>query len=138
MDNISFNSEEVSFELSNHEAYVDWIFSFIHHYGFKCGELSFIFCSDDYLLRLNQEHLNHDYYTDIITFDYVEEKLLNGDIFISIDRVADNAKLSRSFAEELRRVMAHGILHLIGFDDKSEEAKIAMTEAENICLKLFT
>ena len=116
MKEIYFNSEDSSFELSNWQNHVDWIFSFIDHYNFECGELSFIFCSDNYLLDINRKHLNHDYLTDIITFNYVEEKRLNGDIFISVDRVEENAKsFNVNFADELRRVMAHGVLHLIGF-----------------------
>lgn len=87
---------------------------------------------------MNKAHLNHDYYTDIITFDYVDGKCLNGDIFISIDRVKDNAKsFHSSFAEELRRVLAHGVLHLIGFKDKTKEEQEDMTEAENNCLKMY-
>jgi probable rRNA maturation factor len=137
LSTIYFHSEEISFELSNQPSYVDWIFSFITAHEFRCGNLNFVFCSDDYLLEINRAHLSHDYYTDVITFNYVEDDVLAGDIFISIDRVEDNAKLSRNFAEELRRVMAHGVLHLIGFNDKSDEEKGQMTEAENNCLKMY-
>jgi len=137
LNTIYFHSEEISFELSNQPSYVDWIFSFISDHNFRCGDLNFVFCSDDYLLEINRAHLSHDYYTDIITFNYVEGDLLGGDIFISIDRVEDNAKLSRNFAEELRRVMAHGVLHLIGFNDKSDKEKVEMTNAENKCLELY-
>jgi len=137
LNQIYFHSEEIPFELSNQQIHVDWIFSFIDHYHFKCGALNFVFCSDEYLLEVNRAHLGHDYYTDIITFNYVEDKLLSGDIFISIDRVEDNAKLSRNFAEELRRVMAHGILHLIGFNDKSDVEQKEMRDAEETCLTMY-
>ena len=87
---------------------------------------------------MNKEHLRHDYYTDIITFNYVADTVLNGDIFISIDRVMDNSKsFNTNFADELRRVMAHGVLHLIGFNDKSDEEQKKMTEAENVCLEMY-
>ena len=138
MNQINFFSEDISFELSNHQKHVDWIFSFIHHFNFQCGELSFIYCSDEHLLKMNKEHLRHDYYTDIITFNYVADTVLNGDIFISIDRVMDNSKsFNTNFADELRRVMAHGVLHLIGFNDKSDEEQKKMTEAENVCLEMY-
>ena len=101
------------------------------------GELNFIFCSDDYLLKINQEYLKHDYYTDIITFDYSDE-LISGDIFISLDRVRDNAKqLNESEDRELHRVMAHGVLHLIGYKDKTEAESREMRQKEEAALSLL-
>ncbi len=96
------------------------------------GELSFVFCSDDYLLKMNKDYLQHDYFTDVITFDYTENNIISGDIFISIDRIKENAKsFNVTFEEELQRVMIHGILHLIGYNDKTEEEQSEMTEKEN-------
>ena len=124
--------------LSNQPKYVDWIFNLITDHDFECGDISFIYCSDTHLLELNKKHLGHDYYTDVITFNYGEEHKVSGDIFISVDRVGDNAKeFHCSFAEELRRVMAHGILHLLGFDDKDAESQGAMRRGEDEALKLF-
>tara|TARA_B100000575_G_C22963704_1_gene556613 strand:+ start:146 stop:559 length:414 start_codon:yes stop_codon:yes gene_type:complete len=100
------------------------------------GELSLVFCSDDYLLEINKKHLNHDYYTDIITFDYSEENKISGDLLISIDRVKENAKnFSVSFRQELNRVVIHGVLHLCGYKDKTEKEKNQMRNLENKYLK---
>ena len=94
----------------------------IDNEGFKKGELTVVFCSDPYLLNLNKQHLNHDYYTDIITFSYVEEDVISGDLFISIDRVSENAgQEGVSQSNELSRVLIHGLLHLCGYNDKEEE-----------------
>ena len=94
----------------------------IDNEGFKKGELTVVFCSDPYLLNLNKQHLNHDYYTDIITFSYVEGDVISGDLFISIDRVSENAgKEGVSQSNELSRVLIHGLLHLCGYNDKEEE-----------------
>ena len=138
MSNVFFCSEETTFVLSDQSKYVDWIFNLIADNDFECGDVSFIFCSDTYLLDLNKKHLGHNYYTDVITFDYTQEHNVSGDIFISVDRVGDNAKeFHCSFAEELRRVMAHGVLHLMGFDDKDPEAQGAMRRGENQALTMF-
>ncbi len=95
------------------------------------GELSFIFCSDDYLLAMNKDYLNHDFYTDVITFDYCENDIISGDVFISVDRVRENAKtFNTSFENELQRVMIHGVLHLVGYKDKTKEEKTKMQEKE--------
>lgn len=113
----------------------------IDNEGFNTGALSFIFCSDDYLLELNRKHLNHDYYTDVLSFSYNEEKTVSGDIFISIDRLRENAKANGVvFNEELSRVMIHGVLHLCGYNDKSpEEIKLMRSkEAEYMKSLCFT
>lgn len=100
-------------------------------------EINIIFCSDEYLLAMNKEYLSHDYYTDIITFDYYTEAI-TGDLFISIDRVRENALMNNvSFDNELRRVIAHGVLHLLGYGDKSEEESILMRKKENAALALI-
>jgi probable rRNA maturation factor len=101
------------------------------------GDVNVIFCSDEYLLEMNREHLDHDYYTDIITFDYSEGDVVSGDLFISVDRVSDNAQgLSLSFLDELNRVCIHGLLHLCGYKDKSETDEILMRSKEDEMLSL--
>ncbi len=114
----------------------NWILDCINSYHKSSGDLNFIFTSDKYLLDINKKYLQHDYYTDIITFDYCVENTISGDIYISIDRVKENAyEYNQSFMQELHRVIIHGILHLIGLNDHTEEEKIEMRKAENICLK---
>jgi len=99
------------------------------------GNINIIFCSDDYLLKMNEQYLNHDYYTDIITFDYVENSLISGDLFISVERVKENAvKFGESFIRELYRVIFHGVLHLTGYSDKLDEEKVVMRKKENFYL----
>jgi probable rRNA maturation factor len=101
------------------------------------GDVNVIFCSDEYLLEMNREHLDHDYYTDIITFDYSVEAVVSGDLFISVDRVADNAKgLSIPFLDELNRVCVHGLLHLCGYKDKSDSDELLMRSKEDEMLAL--
>ncbi len=101
------------------------------------GDLNVIFCSDEYLLEVNRKYLQHDYYTDVITFDYQEEKV-TGDVYVSVERVLDNAhQLEVSFEKELCRVMAHGVLHLVGYSDKSANEKTLMREKEEAYLPLF-
>lgn len=120
MNNIHFHQEETDFILPKEVHTKNWIAKTISQEGKSCGELNFIFCSDEYLLSINKEHLDHDTFTDIITFNYVEANLISGDIFISIDRVKENAnKFSVPFLHELHRVIIHGVLHLIGYDDKN-------------------
>ncbi|NOZ34409.1 MAG: rRNA maturation RNase YbeY [Chlorobi bacterium] len=100
------------------------------------GELSFIFCSDNYLLEMNKNYLKHDFYTDVITFDYCENDIVSGDIFISIDRIKENAKIYKTtFQNELHRIMIHGVLHLVGYNDKTDKEQKQMREKENFYLK---
>jgi len=109
-----------------------WIKNTIQDESLKTGEINIIFCSDEYLLQMNKEHLKHDYYTDIITFDYCEKGIVSGDLFISRDRVEENAKkFNAHFIDEINRVVIHGVLHLIGYNDKTDEEQIIMTEKEN-------
>ena len=129
-----FKSELV---IQNKPDYVDWINRVIISEGFSVGQIDYIFCSDEYLLELNKEYLNHDTFTDIITFDYTDGKIISGDIFISTDRVEDNARKFDVELNELRRVMSHGILHLAGFGDKSIEEKKIMREKEEEKIKMF-
>lgn len=106
--------------------------------GKIAGDLTVIFCSDEYLLQLNTEYLNHDYYTDIITFDYCENDIVSGDIFISIDSINDNAiKYNVEFLQELNRVLFHGVLHLIGYNDKTQDEKKKMKEKEDYFLDIL-
>ncbi|MCC2590416.1 rRNA maturation RNase YbeY [Chryseobacterium sp. MFBS3-17] len=98
-----------------------WLHHIISSEGKKPGDLQYIFCSDDYLLQVNRDYLQHDYYTDIITFDYVKGQTISGDIFVSLQRISDNAAvLGQDFDRELHRVLAHGVLHLCGYKDKTE------------------
>jgi rRNA maturation RNase YbeY len=113
-----------------------WLAEVCTLYNRELQELTFIFCSDDYLLEINKQHLNHDYYTDIITFDYCEGNFVAGDLFISIDRVNDNAaSYKQSFKDELHRVCVHGVLHLCGLKDKSDDDSKTMRLAEDEMLK---
>lgn len=121
----------------NSEFLVSWINKVVESENKILGELSYVFCSDEYLLDMNREHLNHDYYTDIITFDYCFENIVSGDLFISLDRVEENAKeFSITFQDELDRVCVHGVLHLCGYKDKSEADEILMRQKEDEKLKL--
>lgn len=103
------------------------------------GDISFIFCSDAYLLEVNKQYLDHDYFTDIITFDYVEGGIISGDIFISCDRVKENAvEFKTGFDNELSRIIIHGVLHLLGYKDKNKKDKLLMTEKEDFYLKVLS
>lgn len=134
---INFYSEN-DFVLEDEEQLTFWIERAISSEGKKLEEISFIFCDDDYLLELNVEYLDHDTYTDIISFDYSVGNLLQGDIYISTQRVAENAlEYNVSFEEELRRVLIHGVLHLAGYKDKSEEDISVMKKKEEEKLELF-
>lgn len=112
--------------------YIKWLEEIIFSEEKKLGEINYIFCDDEYLLKINQDYLQHDYYTDIITFDSVKGKTISGEIFVSLQRISDNASsLSKNYEEELRRVLAHGILHLCGYKDKTEAQEIEMRSKED-------
>jgi probable rRNA maturation factor len=135
MSNILFESLN-DFRLHSEDYLDQWLSGIILSEGKELGELSYFFCSDDYLLALNMEHLDHDTYTDIITFDYCEGDVVHSDIFVSTDRVKENAETNNvSFEEELHRVMVHGILHLLGQGDKTEAEALEMKIKENASLK---
>jgi rRNA maturation RNase YbeY len=135
---IEFNYE-TNFSLKNEPKISDWIQGRILTEGFKLGEINYIFCDDAYLHKLNVEFLNHDTLTDIISFDNTMGKLISGDIFISIERVKENAAtFNASFEEELHRVIIHGVLHYLGYKDKNEEDQLAMTLKENESLLLLS
>jgi len=129
---------ETQFELNNEIAHSDWIKQVVASYGCTITALNYIFCDDAYLLDINRKYLNHDYLTDIITFPYEEELGLSADIFISIERVSDNATLyDVAFEDELRRVLIHGVLHLIGFKDATPEEKEEMRTKEEEAIEMF-
>ncbi len=138
---INFFSEEIDFQLENEEKTSNWLQKIANKEGFIVAAINYIFCDDEYLHKINMEYLNHDTYTDIITFDNSEdedEQVLEGDIFISVDRVKENSKeLKTTFEQEIHRVMVHGILHLIGYDDHSVEDKQAMRNKEDEALELI-
>ena len=136
---VDFLSEDVDFYLSDATAVTQWIYAVVEREQSRISQLDFIFCSDNYLHRINVEYLNHDTLTDIITFPYADPPLIKGDIFISIDRIRDNANhLQIPFLEELYRVIIHGVLHLCGYGDKSPEQKKQMTQKEDEALQLFS
>jgi rRNA maturation RNase YbeY len=116
-----------------------WLENLIITEDKKPGDISYIFCDDDYLLKVNQDYLDHDYYTDVITFDYVKGKTISGDIFVSLPRILENADLlAQDFEREFRRVLAHGVLHLCGYKDKSEADAREMREKEEFYLAKFS
>ena len=112
----------------------EWVEKLILDEEKKVGNINYIFCDDEYLLKVNQDFLNHDYYTDIITFDYVKGKTISGDIFISLTRISENAS---TLSKELLRVLAHGVLHLCGYKDKSDEEEKEMRAKEDFYINLF-
>jgi len=134
---INFNYE-TEFTLDNEQAFADWLSAVIVSESKNEGEINYIFCDDEYLHKINVEYLNHDTLTDIISFDYTVGNELNGDIFVSVERVADNAKdFNVSFEEELKRVLAHGILHYCGYKDKSEADAELMRSKEDEKIAMF-
>lgn len=134
---ISFNYE-TDFELSDETAISDWLSQVILSESKKEGDINYIFCDDEYLHKINVEYLDHDTLTDVISFDYSVGNELHGDIFVSVERVADNAKdFEVSFDEELKRVLVHGILHYAGYKDKSEEDELKMRQKEEEKIAMF-
>jgi rRNA maturation RNase YbeY len=135
---INFNFEDVEYELPDEKSLVDWISYSIKNENFIPCKLSYIFCSDEYLWKMNKQFLEHDYYTDIITFDYVEGDNISGDMFISIDRIKDNAnKFNVSCETELLRVMIHGVMHLVGYDDLTDEQEAEIHKKEDFYIDVY-
>lgn len=129
------NTEKITIE----STLAAWLEDIILTEGKKPGDINYIFCDDEYLLKINQDFLDHDYYTDIITFDQVRGKTISGEIFVSLQRIKDNASLiSKNYEEEKKRVIAHGILHLCGYKDKTEEEQKTMRAKEDFYLSLKT
>ena len=134
---ISFNYE-TDFELHNEKDFVNWLSAVISSENKKEGEINYIFCDDDYLLEINQNYLDHDTLTDIISFDYSVGNELNGDVFVSIQRVRENAtEYKVTFQEEIQRVLVHGILHYCGYKDKTESDELVMRAKEEEKMKMF-
>lgn len=135
---IQFCTEDITFSLKEKLKHKAWLNEVAKQEGKKILELSYVFCSDEYLLQINQEYLNHDTLTDIVTFDNSEDpKKIEGDIFISIDRVKENGEKLGTTETELERVMVHGLLHLLGYKDKKKEDKALMTEKEDFYIKQY-
>jgi len=135
---ILFEAERVKKPILKYRNLSIWIKNIIMEYNFLCGKLTYIFCDDDYLLDINNRFLKHDFYTDIVTFDYSKDNTISGDLFISVDRVKDNSVLFNvSVDEEFLRVIVHGLLHLLGYRDSSMEEKNTIRELENKYILLF-
>lgn len=129
---IRYFTEDIDFAFKGKSVHSAWLKAVSEEEGRRPGQISVIFCSDPYLLEINRKYLGHDYYTDIITFDYSEGDTISGDLFISVDTVRSNAEYySADFKDELDRVIVHGVLHLIGYDDHTDEQTAEMREREN-------
>jgi len=136
---LDINYEDVDDLSLNDIDLTNWISKVCIIENYNLGDISLIFCSDEYLLDMNRTHLDHDYYTDIITFDYTDNQIVSGYLFISIDRVRDNASdFNVSFHHELHRVIIHGVLHLCGYKDKSDDEEKLMRTKENNALSLIS
>ena len=132
---VFFHNEDVDFPFHQKNKKKRWLKDVIEHLDFKLGNISVIFCSDDYLLSLNKKHLNHNYYTDVITFNYCSNETISGDIFVSVDRVrAFSIDTNTPFLSEINRVIVHGVLHLCGFDDKKPDEILRMRKLEDLYL----
>lgn len=136
---INYQAEDIKEPAIKKRAISAWIKKVAKIYNREIGDISYIFCSDAKILDVNKQYLNHDYYTDVITFDYSENNTISGDIFISLDTVKTNAeKFATDPDEELKRVIIHGVLHLCGLKDKSEEDSKNMTQCENQALAIYS
>ena len=135
---IHFCTEDITFSLKEKLKHKAWLNEVAKQEGKKILELTYVFCSDEYLLQINQEYLNHDTLTDIVTFDNSEDpQKIEGDIFISIERVLENGNKLGTSETELERVMVHGLLHLLGYKDKKKEDKALMTQKEDFYIKQY-
>lgn len=136
---IQYIAEEVKLPVIEKMKVNRWIKEIANDYSKKVGDIAYIFCSDEKILEVNNQYLQHDYYTDIITFDYTEGNIISGDIFISVDTVRSNAEEFKvSYETELLRIIIHGILHLCGHDDKTPELRIEMSKKENLALEKYS
>lgn len=135
---IIFTSTDIEYRISQSQKVENWLKSVVVEEGFTVGEISIVWCSDNYLLEINKKYLNHDYFTDIITFDYSDKKTVSGDLMISLDTVRKNAEqFGVVFHVEQLRVLVHGILHLCGYKDKSDEEQKLMTQKEDYYLSKY-
>lgn len=138
IERISFQTQDIDLVIKEKNKIRLWIVNAIKNEGKKTGDITYIFCTDNYLLQMNQQYLQHDDYTDVITFDYTEGDRASGDIFISYERILDNSNiLDTKLEDELHRVMIHGIMHLCGYKDKQTDDRKQMTEKENQYLNLL-
>ncbi len=136
---ITYNTIDVKMPDLPHRATTAWVRAVAAAYGKRVGEVAYVFCSDEKILEVNRQYLQHDYYTDIITFDYTRGDVIGGDLFISLDTVRSNAELfAKPYDEELHRVVIHGILHLCGINDKGPGEREVMEEAENRALAMLS
>lgn len=136
---IRFTTQDVEMPAFDQRRVQQWIRSVAADYGFTVGDITYVFTDDEGELRVNQQFLGHDYYTDVITFDYSSQNVISGDIFISLDMIKHNAEqVGTIFVDELMRIMIHGVLHLTGQGDKTPESKAVMTEKENLALAKLT
>ena len=134
---IQYSSEDIA-PIEIKQKTTDWLTSLLISEGFKAGKIHYIFMSDEALLKINRQFLHHDYYTDIITFDYVRGKTVSGDIFVSLPRIKENARIHNTdYNLEVHRVLAHGLLHLCGYKDKTADEQCLMRERENFYLNLL-
>lgn len=137
-NNIQFISQDVAFQLKQKRKIKKWLTDLINSHHKRVGEISIVFSNNDYVLEVNKQFLSHDFYTDIITFNYNEDDFISGDLIISIDMVRENAeKYEETFEQELHRVVVHGILHLLGLNDETKKEEAAMRIAENDALKML-
>ena len=135
---ISYHAEDISFPKIKRREITNWIKEIASDYNKRVGEISYIFCSDEKILQINQQYLNHDYYTDIITFDYSEENTISGDLFLSLDTIKSNSdKYHVDYQQEMYRVIIHGILHLCGLKDKTPKEEKIMRDSENKALTIL-
>lgn len=133
---ITYDSENINFPNLKRRETSAWIKKIASSYNKKVGDIAYLFCNDEKILEINRQYLNHDFYTDIITFDYSEGDIISGDIFISLDTVLSNSQMYKTdYKEELYRVIIHGILHLCGLEDKQEEDSKNMRDAENSAIR---
>jgi len=135
---IGFHNEGVAKPRLKYRIISAWLKKIVNQYNCVTGDLSYIFCDDEYLKSINVKYLNHDYYTDIVTFDYCKDKVVSGDMFISVERVKENSVLyNGNFTDELLRVMVHGLLHLLGYKDSTERETETMRRVENECIVMY-
>ena len=138
IERIDFQTQDIDLIIKEKTKIRLWIVDAIKNEGKKTGDITYIFCTDEYLLKMNQQYLQHDTYTDVITFDYTDGNRVSGDIFISFERITENSKeLGTTLEDELHRVMIHGIMHLCGYHDKQPEERANMIVKENQYLALF-
>ncbi|MBI9033472.1 MAG: rRNA maturation RNase YbeY [Bacteroidales bacterium] len=135
---ISVENIDITNQIQDRAKFNLWISQVAASYDCKIGQLTYVFCDDEYLHKINVDHLEHDTYTDIITFDYSTPDVINGEIYVSVDRIKENAsKMGLDYESEFLRVVIHGVLHLCGYKDKSDEQKLVMREQEEICVSLY-